>query len=435
VRRRPLLATALVASAVVGTACSSDGSRATRPSRSSSTSTTVAPSSTTAAPDPHRARFELTPVADVDAPTALSARPHDTALYVTSQPGTVRAIRGGTLDPAPVLDLRDTVASGGERGLLGLAFSPDGGTLYVDYTNTAGDTRVDAYPMRPDGTADRSGRRQLLAIPQPQPNHNGGNLVTGPDGMLWIGTGDGGGADDLGAGHASGGNGQSLDTLLGKLLRIDPTPGPGGAPYTIPADNPYASGGGRPEIWAYGLRNPWKFDFDADTGALVIGDVGQNRYEEIDWLAPGATPPVNFGWNIREGLHPHRSGSTTGLTDPVLEYSHDDGRCAISGGYVYRGTRIPDLRGTYLYADNCDGRIRGTPIGAGVETGEIDFGPKARGASGFGQDNDKELYVLSLTDGVSRLDPARPVSSTIPGPMTPTSRHKTRERAFTARRA
>ena len=143
---------------------------------------------------------------------------------MTEQVGRVRAIRNGALDPNPVIDLRDTIASGGERGLLGLTFSPDGATLYVDYTNRNGDTRVDAYPMTADGTADRGGRRELLAIAQPQPNHNGGNIVTGPDGMLWIGTGDGGAADDQGAGHAPGGNGQSLDTLLGKLLRIDPTP-------------------------------------------------------------------------------------------------------------------------------------------------------------------------------------------------------------------
>jgi glucose/arabinose dehydrogenase len=259
--------------------------------------------------------------------------------------------------------------------------------------------------MKSDGTADRGSRRELLAIAQPEPNHNGGNIVTGPDGMLWIGTGDGGAADDRGAGHAPGGNGQSLSTLLGKPPRIDPTPS-AGKQYTIPPDNPYATGGGLPEIWAYGLRNPWKSNFDAETGALVIGDVGQNQWEEIDWLAPGTNPPVNFGWNIREGKHEHRSGSTAGLTEPVLEYSHNDGRCSISGGYVYRGTKVPDLRGTYLYSDNCDGKIRGTPIGAGVQTGEIDFGLQATGVSGFGQDNADELYVLSLTDGVYRIDPA-----------------------------
>jgi glucose/arabinose dehydrogenase len=335
----------------------------------------------------------------------MAVRTGDDTLFVAEQVGRVRAIRNGALDANPVIDLRDTIASGGERGLLGLTFSPDGTTLYVDYTNKNGDTRVDAYPMKADGTADRGGRRELLAIAQPQSNHNGGNIVTGPDGMLWIGTGDGGAAGDQGSGHASGGNGQSLDTLLGKLLRIDPAP-TAGASHSIPADNPYANGGGRPEIWAYGLRNPWKFSFDADTGALVIGDVGQNAYEEIDWLAPQTKPPVNFGWNIREGKHEYRSGSTAGLTDPVLDYSHDDGRCSVSGGYVYRGAKIPDLRGTYLYSDNCDGKIRGTAVGAGVTSEEIDFGLQATGVSGFGQDNAKELYVLSLTDGVFRIDPA-----------------------------
>ena len=376
-RRYRLLTPALVVTALVATACSSDGSRATEPSsRSSSTSTTTAGStSTTAAPDPHRARFTLTKVAAVPAPTSMTVRAGDDTLFVTEQVGRVRAIRDGALDPTPVIDLRDTIASGGERGLLGLAFSPDGSTLYVDYTNKDGDTRVDAYPMNPDGTASRAGRRELLAIDQPQPNHNGGNLQTGPDGMLWIGTGDGGAAGDQGPGHVAGGNGQSRDTLLGKLLRIDPAP-TAGAAHGIPPDNPFVNGGGRPEIWALGLRNPWKFSFDADTGALLIGDVGQNSYEEIDWLPAGTEPPVNFGWNIREGTHEFRSGSTAGLTDPVLDYSHDDGRCSISGGYVYRGSKIPDLRGTYLYSDNCDGKIRGTPVGAGV----TDRGDRLRAA-------------------------------------------------------
>ncbi len=256
--------------------------------------------------------------------------------------------------------------AGGEQGLLGVTFSPDGATMYVDYTNTNGDTRVDAYPMQADGTANRGGRRELLAIDQPQPNHNGGNVVTGPDGMLWIGTGDGGAAGDSGAGHAPQGNGQSVDTLLGKLLRIDPTPA-GSKPYSIPPDNPYADGGGRPEIWAYGLRNPWKFSFDAETGDLVIADVGQNAYEEIDWLAAGTEPPVNFGWPRREGTHKYRSDDASGTVEPILDYPHDT-RCSISGGYVYRGTKIPDLVGTYLYSDNCDGKIRGTLVGRGSTT-------------------------------------------------------------------
>ncbi len=406
-RRSLFLVPALAASLAFIAACSSDGSRATKPTRPPSTSTTTVArtTTTTVAPDPRRARFTLTKVAAVDSPTAMAARQGDDALYVAEQAGRVRAIRAGALDPTPVIDLRDTIAAGGERGLLGLTFSPDGQTLYVDYTNRSGDTRIDAYAMRPDGTADRTTRRELLAISQPQSNHNGGSIVSGPDGMLWIGTGDGGSANDDGDGHAPQGNGQSLDTLLGKLLRIDPSPTPGAA-HGIPADNPYAAGGGRPQIWAYGLRNPWRFSFDAETGALVIGDVGQNSWEEIDWVAPGTRPPLNFGWPRREGTHAFRSDDPAGTVQPVLEYSHDDGRCAISGGYVYRGTKIPDLRGTYLYSDNCDGRIRGTPVGAGVRSEEIDFGLEVPAVSAFGEDNANELYVLSLSDGVYRLDPA-----------------------------
>ena len=405
-RRHHVLTLALAVTALVTTACSSDRSRATEPSSrsSSTTASTLASTSTTAAPDPRKARFTLTRIAAVDAPTAMAVRTGDDALYVTEQSGRVRAIRNGTLDPTPVIDLRNTISAGGERGLLGLTFSPDGATLYVDYTNRNGDTRVDAYPMRVDGTADRDGRRELLAIAQPQSNHNGGNVVTGPDGMLWIGTGDGGAAGDQGSGHAAGGNGQSLATLLGKLLRIDPAPA-AGASHSIPLDNPYVNGGGRPEIWAYGMRNPWRFSFDAATGALVIADVGQNEWEEIDWLPPGTRPPVNFGWNKREGTHAFRSDDASGTVAPVLEYSHD-GRCSISGGYVYRGTKIPELTGTYLYSDFCDGHVRGTPIGPGATTGEIDFGVEARGIAAFGEDHQHELYVLSQGEGVLRLDPA-----------------------------
>jgi glucose/arabinose dehydrogenase len=259
--------------------------------------------------------------------------------------------------------------------------------------------------MREDGTADPNARREILAIDQPQSNHNGGNLVTGPDGMLWIGTGDGGGGGDSGSGHAASGNGQSLDTLLGKLLRIDPSMPANGKQYSIPADNPYANGGGRPEIWAYGLRNPWKFSFDAETDDLVIADVGQNAYEEIDFVSAGTTPPLNFGWPRREGNHAFRSDDTSGLVGAFLEYPHDN-RCSVSGGYVYRGTKIPDLVGTYLYSDACDGKVRGTPIGNGVTSSEIDFGLEAGQVSGFGEDHDGELYVLSINQGLFRVDPA-----------------------------
>ena len=403
--RRTLLVSMVVAALAV--ACGSDDHRSAPRTTTTSrptTSTSRGPTTTTAAPNPRDARFVLTPIADLDAPTAFAVRTGDDTLYVTERSGRVRAIRDGSLDGRAVLDLRDAVRAGGEQGLLGVTFSPDGATMYVDYTNTNGDTRVDAYPMQADGTANRAGRRELLAIDQPEPNHNGGNVVTGPDGMLWIGTGDGGAAGDTGPGHAPQGNGQSLDTLLGKLLRIDPTPS-GAKPYSIPPDNPFATGGGRPEIWAYGLRNPWKYSFDAETGDLTIADVGQNAYEEIDWLAAGTKPPVNFGWPKREGTHKFRSDDASGTVDPILDYPHDT-RCSISGGYVYRGTKIPDLVGTYLYSDNCDGRIRGTLVGPRVDHQEIDFGIESSQVSGFGQDNAHELYVLSIDRGLFRIDPA-----------------------------
>jgi len=390
-------------------ACSADGSRATRVptnrARASSTTAGSTPTNSSAAPDPHRARFKLTPVAPVTQPTAMAVRAGDPTLFVTEQEGRVRAIREGALAATPVIDLRNTIAAGGERGLLGLTFSRDGQTLFVDYTNRDGNTRVDAYPMRPDGTADRGRRRELLAIKQPQPNHNGGNVVTGPDGMLWIGTGDGGAAGDEGDGHAPQGNGQSLATLLGKLLRINPTP-TGAKPYTIPSDNPFATGGGRPEIYGYGLRNPWRFSFDAVGKAIVIGDVGQNAYEEINWVPHATRPPWNFGWPKREGTHKFRSDDTTGLIEPILDYSHSDGRCAITGGYVYRGTKIPDLVGTYLYSDSCDGKVRGTRVGPGTTASEIDFGVQATAVVAFGQDTTGELYVLSQGEGVLKLTPA-----------------------------
>ncbi len=343
-------------------------------------------------------------MAKVDDPIAMAVRTGDADLYFAEHVGRVVAVRGGKLDATPVIDLRDTIAAGGERGLLGLAFSVDGQTMFVDYTNTNGDTRVDAYPMRANKTADRGGRRELVAIKQPQPNHNGGNLVTGPDGMLWIGTGDGGGGGDVGPGHAPGGNGQSLRTLLGKLLRIDPSPNPRGT-VGIPADNPFVNGGGLPQIWAYGLRNPWRFSFDAGTGAVVIADVGQNEWEEIDWVAAGTKPPLNFEWPLREGTHEFDGAQPAGGIQPILEYPHD-GRCSITGGYVYRGTKVPDLVGTYLFADICDGKLRGTPVGPGVRGEDIDLGVEAKSVNSFGQDAAHEVYVLSRDSGVLRIDPA-----------------------------
>ncbi len=336
--------------------------------------------------------------------TAMAARPGDTAVYVAEQVGRVWAVRDGRLEHRPVLDVRGQVASGGERGLLGLTFSRDGGKLYVNYTNVWGYTVVFEYPMRADGTADVGRRRRLLAIWQPQDNHNGGDLTIGPDGMLWIATGDGGGYGDRGPGHAPEGNAQSLRSLLGKLLRIDPRAG-GDGPGGIPADNPFVDrAGARPEIWAYGLRNPWRFSFDRATGDLWVADVGQNAWEEVNRLPAGHRGGANFGWNVFEGTQRFRDGEAPGHILPVHTYGHGQGGCSVTGGFVYRGRRIPSLVGAYVFADYCDGRVRALRLRTGGEVEVADLGVRAPQVATFGEDADGELYVGSQRDGLLRLE-------------------------------
>jgi glucose/arabinose dehydrogenase len=351
------------------------------------------------------ARVKLTPVARVDDPTAFATRQGDSAFYITEQVGRVRAVRDGQVASQPVIDLTNVVGSGGERGLLGLAFSADGTKLYVHYTNTSGDTRLDEYTMS-GATADPGSRRQLLAAPGLQPNHNGGQLSFGPDGMLYLALGDGGGAGDAGNGHAPGGNGQSLDTLLGKILRIDPQPS-GGRQYTIPADNPFANGGGQPEIWAYGLRNPWRFTWDRETSDLWIADVGQNEWEEIDFVAGGRAAGLNFGWNRLEGNHEFSGDPPSNAVPPIFEYPlGSGGTCAAIGGYVYRGSKIPELTGAYLYTDYCASSIRAIVQEGGRVTDQRELGVSGNQVTAFGEDQNGELYILSQGDGLQRIDPA-----------------------------
>lgn len=351
------------------------------------------------------AKVKLTPIARVEEPTAFATRPGDRALYVTEQVGRVRAVRDGNLDAQPVLDLAPDVGSGGERGLLGLAFSPDGSKMYVYYTNRDGDIRVDEYAMA-GNSADAGSRRQVLAVDHPPaPNHNGGQTSFGPDGKLYLGLGDGGAAGDMGTGHAEGGNAQSLDTLLGKILRIDPTPSAGAA-YTIPSDNPFADGGGLREIWSYGLRNPWRFSWDRKTGDMWIADVGQNQWEEVDFAPAGRGAGANYGWNRLEGTHQFSGSPPDGAVGPIFEYSHQGGGCSISGGYVYRGSKIPALAGAYVYTDYCDSALRAVTERGGKLTGQRDLGVKANQVTAFGQGQDGELYVLSQGDGLQRIDPA-----------------------------
>ncbi|HUF50564.1 MAG TPA: PQQ-dependent sugar dehydrogenase [Longimicrobiales bacterium] len=336
-------------------------------------------------------------------PLFLTAPAGDTVrLFVVEQPGRIRIIRGGSLLPQPFLDVSSIIAAGGERGLLSMAFDPDyaaTGLFWVNYTDRDGDTRVVRYRVAasPD-VADPASATQVLHVAQPYSNHNGGLVMFGPDRMLYVGMGDGGSAGDP-LGH-----GQNRATLLGALLRIDVK---AGSPYAIPSDNPFRTpADGRPEIWAYGLRNPWRFAFDSATGLLFIADVGQNAWEEIN-VRPAAAPGLNYGWNVMEGAHCYRSlmCARDGLVEPVHEYGRGDG-CSITGGFVYRGRRLQGVQGHYFYSDYCQGWLRSFRVqdGRAVDHREWPVGALGQVLS-FGQDAAGELYVLSASGRVFRLDP------------------------------
>ena len=335
----------------------------------------------------------------LEQPLGMAVRTGDPALYVAQKTGKIVVLRAGDVDPDPLLDLTQQVSLGGEQGLLGLAFSPDGRELYVNYTDTNGDTRVVGYAM-PDGRVDLSTRRDILVVEQPYSNHNGGNLVFGPDGYLYIGLGDGGSGGD------PDGNGQSLSTPLGKMLRIDPQLS-GEPPYRIPPDNPFVGRpDARPAIWAYGLRNPWRYSFDRQTGDLWIADVGQSAWEEIDVEPASSSGGENYGWNILEGTHPFFGDELPGGVAPTYEYSHDAGGCTVIGGYVYRGEAIPELQGAYLFGDLCLGLIEAIRVEGGQVVGHRELGPVVENLSSFGEDADGELYAMSLSGGLYRIVPA-----------------------------
>jgi glucose/arabinose dehydrogenase len=291
------------------------------------------------------------------------------------------------------------VSTGGEQGLLGLDFSADGSKMYVDYTDPAGDTRVDEYQMS-GGVANVATRRELLFVDQPFANHNGGQVTRGPDGKLYVAFGDGGsGGDPLD-------NGQDLTTLLGKIVRIDPTPA-GGSPYTVPDDNPFVGQAGVDEaIWMYGLRNPWRFSFDRAAGDVWIGDVGQNAYEEVDFVVSAQrNAGVNWGWSLREGRHQFKGPKPPGARDPIVELPHADGDCAVTGGYVYRGASIANLGGAYVYADFCVGALRAEVQQGGRIVQSRYLGPQVSQVTTFGQGRLGELYVASRTGTLYKLVP------------------------------
>lgn len=441
---RSAAALALVAILAAGTAaCSGDGD-----SGASSTPSTIAcPDSATCPPagsgeaglrlpatDSHgnfravdkppstgelaKAKVRLTRVAALDAPTALVSRPaHPNQLFVSERDGRIlvanRSTDGSgalTFAAEPLLDWRAQVSTEGEEGMLGLAFDPTGKTLYFTTNDKDGDTRLSAVVVTDTPSWPTLAKpTTVLTVDQPDTtNHKGGDLAFGPDGFLYLGLGDGGGQGDPDQ------RAQNPNDLLGKLLRIDPVHPSDGKAYGIPPGNPYAAGGGAPEVWLTGLRNPWRFSFDPDSGDLFIGDVGQNEREEIDRLPKGLAAGANMGWSGYEGTQvfekdrvPKRS------VPPIYEELHRDRHCAITGGVVYRGKRLDGLSGAYLLADLCRSGIRVLQVshepdapGKVVDHAELAGADGATQVIAFGTDADDEVYALSLGGQIWRLDPA-----------------------------
>jgi glucose/arabinose dehydrogenase len=343
--------------------------------------------------------------AALSSPVFVTSPPGDTArLFVVQQGGEIRIIKHGSLLSTDFLDVSSHVSSGGERGLLSVAFHPSyssNGRFYVYFTNPSGDIRIVRYVVSadPDVADSTSGDTVVSVFHETYDNHNGGLVAFGPDRRLYAGLGDGGSSGD------PSGNGQNLDTLLAKILRLDVD---GGSPYAIPAGNPFVGrAGARGEIWMYGLRNPWRYSFDRTTGDMYIGDVGQDLYEEVDVLPAGSPGGEDYGWNTMEGKHCYNASpcSMTGLVLPVLEYTHADG-CAIIGGYVYRGSAVPSLSGLYLYGDLCNGWVRSFRYSGGQATDTRNWpslGIAGGGLTSFGEDARGELYMTTSGGTLYRI--------------------------------
>jgi glucose/arabinose dehydrogenase len=364
---------------------------------------------TTAAPAARGAArgggVKLTRVGSFSAPTYVAQPPGERrTLFVVEQAGRIRVVRDGHVLRAPFLDISSQVVSGGEQGLLSIAFAPDyasSGRFYVDFTDRNGDTRVVEYRRgsSPD-RADPRSARLVLFQDQPQPNHNGGQLQFGPDGLLYVGLGDGGAEGDP---HGRIGNGQNLGTQLGKILRIDPLPGGG---YRVPRENPFVGRrGAKPAIYAWGLRNPWRFSFDRATGDMAIGDVGQDTVEEVDFRSRGTARGVNFGWRAWEGTRRYdASVRAPGAVGPVFQYTHAHG-CSVTGGYVIRDPRLRSLDGRYVYGDFCAGDLFTARLRQGGSSARHALGLHVGSLSSFGEDARGRVYAVSLNGPVYRLDP------------------------------
>ncbi|MBI5962651.1 MAG: PQQ-dependent sugar dehydrogenase [Chloroflexi bacterium] len=364
---------------------------ATVPPTSSATPTAIASSF----PDANAYEWKLI-ASGLDRPVDIQSANDDTGrLFIIEKYGVIRIYENGQLLDRPFLDISDRVgSSGNEQGLLGFAFypRPEAGMLFVNYTDKNGDTVISRFLW--DTYANPMSENVLLNIDQPYPNHNGGALAFGPDGYLYAGLGDGGFAGDP---HK---NGQNTNSLLGKILRLDVNDFNAPNVYLIPFDNPFGN-----EVWAYGLRNPWRISFDRVTGDLWIGDVGQGSWEEVDYLPAGSQGGANFGWSIMEGNHGYDGNPQPGMFLPVAEYSHAEG-CSITGGYVYRGTAMPEWNGIYLYGDYCSGKIWGLYQSETGWQSQVMFEAGVTITS-FGQDESGEIYFASDNGGIYHLTPSR----------------------------
>ena len=346
--------------------------------------------------------LHLVRIGSFDSPVYVTAPPRDAhRVFVVEQPGRIRVVKDGTTLAQPFLDIRSRVVSGGEQGLLSMAFAPDYATsrrFWVYFTNRRGYEEIDEFRATSEDRADAASARTILIQADDEPNHNGGQLQVGPDGDLYAGLGDGGGADDQ---HGARGNGQSLGSLLGKIIRIIPRPGGG---YRVPASNPFVHRtGARGAIYSYGLRNPWRFSFDRGTGDMVIGDVGQNQVEELDFRRRGTARGVNFGWRPWEGRRRNFPEPAPGAVFPQLQKLHSAGWCSIIGGYVVRDRSLGSLYGRYLYSDNCKGQVWAVQLSQHGARGDRFTGLKVPGTSSFGEDAQGRVYAASLGGAVYRL--------------------------------
>jgi glucose/arabinose dehydrogenase len=396
--------TSAPATSVPSTSAPTTAAPTTAPATEPPPTTVPPPPPTEPVGDPE---VSYTEIANVDSPVDLAWREGDPGLYVVEQAG--RVVRLGDGDPVTVLDITDLTESGGEQGLLGLAFSPGGGELaYINYTDNNGDTVISEHSVAADGTFGTGDQaRTVLTVDQPYDNHNGGDLTFGPDGYLYIGMGDGGAGGDPER------RATDLSTVLGKMLRIDPAIAEGQA-YTVPADNPFVgTPGAAPEVWSTGLRNPWRFSFDRETGDLWIADVGQNAWEEID-VAPArrgvdAGKGSSFGWSAFEGdARYNEDVSPDGHTPPLAVYGHDEG-CSVSGGVRVRGGPVSELEGWYVYADFCSGTVWALEVngkGADITAGRTLVLQSVSAPAAIVEGPSGEIYVVSRDGPVLRVDPA-----------------------------